>query len=127
MHRVLGLEAVLRLRLSYRGTALPPENAVPGTPDAFFFPSARTHPTERSPREIDGLDQRHTALLTDLSTRERWSLTDAVRLARWYGLDGYEAIDQINEVAWDLADTPVIDEKDDHLTVRTVIFEEMTQ
>lgn len=127
VHRVLGLEAVLRLRLSYRGTALSPENAVPGTPDAFFFPSARTHPTERSPREIDGLDQRHTALLTDLSTRERWSLTDAVRLARWYGLDGYEAIDQINEVAWDLADTPVIDEKDDHLTVRTVIFEEMTQ
>ncbi len=125
-HRILGQEAVFRLRLSYRGIAPQPEKTALGAVDVDVF-LLNVKPPAETTESVNGLDQRHAALLIDLATRERWSPADVARLARWYGMDMYEAIDEINEAALDLTGTAVINEREDHVTVRTVIFEEMTQ
>ena len=125
VHRILGLEAILRLRLSYRGIAPPPDNPHSGNP---LTPASPDTPlTPKKLPKITPLSQRHIALLTDLATRDHWNLADTTRLAHWYGIDVYEAIDAINEVALHRTGTVVLSENDDHITVHKVIFEEMTQ
>lgn len=124
VHQGLGLEAVLRLRLSYRGIAPGPSNA--GAFDTTWRLQRSTRHRQVPPRRVGDLSNAHTQLLADLSTRPVWDEDDAARLAAWYGLSRAEAVHDINRAAMSLLKTAVLGEEDDTVVVRVEQAEEMT-
>jgi TerB N-terminal domain/TerB-C domain len=71
-----------------------------------------------------GLDQAHSRLLGELSTRSSWSRADFAELAAKHGVMPSGAQDVINEVAMETAGEPVV-EGDDELTVNDDALREL--
>ncbi|MFL1436480.1 TerB N-terminal domain-containing protein, partial [Nocardiopsis protaetiae] len=122
VHRALGLEDVLRLRLSHRGLA-----PAPGRAPAPWRPVPATVPDPAPVPPVNSLPRARVRLLLDTMSRPLWSRADFTLLAAWYGCDDLEAVDVLNEAAIDITGADVLDEKNGVIKVRTEVLEEMTR
>lgn len=121
IHQRLGLEAVLRLRLSHRGIAPAPSGPFDHAPEPQNSPRPRKAPF----RGVQGLSEPHGRLLADLSTRQEWNNADFARLCAWYGTSRFEALHNLNKAARSLVETDVLDERSDTVVMHTERAEEM--
>ncbi|WP_304455439.1 TerB N-terminal domain-containing protein [Nocardiopsis sp. YSL2] len=125
VHQGLGLEAVFRLRLSYRGLA--PDPAGNGAMGATWKPRKSTRHRTAAPARVAGLSQVQARLLSDLAQVRTWSLRDVERLAAWYGMAAHAALDALSEAASKLIRTDVLVRQGDVVTVRVEQVKEMTK
>ncbi|NYH50454.1 hypothetical protein HNR06_000043 [Nocardiopsis arvandica] len=126
VHQGLGLEAVLRLRLSYRGIAPVPDPSGSGSFGAARDPQRSVRNREAPFRRVRSLPDTYARLLADLRTRPEWGNADFARLAAWYGVSKIETVYTLNRAARSLAKADVLDEQGDTIVVHTERAEEMT-
>ncbi|WP_275040906.1 TerB N-terminal domain-containing protein [Nocardiopsis halotolerans] len=124
IHRRLGTEGVLRLRLSERGLAPAPAGQADRSVDSEPAPETAT---VSAPPTVPGLAEPYARLLADLGERRDWKLTDVTRLACWYGLGVLDALDTINEAAWNVDEEEVLVEEDTRVSVNSALLKEMTR
>lgn len=123
IHRRLGLEGVLRLRLSERGVApARTGNADPSDPEPALEVAGPS-----APPSVSGLAEPYARLLLDLGERGEWRRVEVARLACWYGLGVLDAIDTINEAAWDVGEEDVLAEGGTRVSVNSTLLKEMTR
>lgn len=93
-------------------------------------PAATNQATKEAPLTpaqsglLKGFDSRHSALLRELLVHERWERGMFERLCQPHGLMPEGALENINDVCYQLYDDALLEDEDDHITLNPDLIKE---
>jgi uncharacterized tellurite resistance protein B-like protein len=118
--------AALQKKLSETARVAELLHGVFGDEEAESASEGSHRPQATDQQNVPGLDAEHSALLRAIGAKDSWERSELERIAEEHGLLLDGALEAINELAFDHADSPCIEEDGDIYLLERAAYEEIS-